>query len=196
MPSPRLIVNRITPTALYFIGLDGFGRGFTDSLGCLFEEYVNAQLGLLNHADIRREISYYSPIKKTVDFFVVTPEVVLLVEVKASRPTQDTRFGSPDGDTDVRKKIGKVMAITRSPPGRYATSFHPPETGTAPTVTASPPTGRCPHYHPYSHSTNRTGKRPLTRPAAKPHAAAASDSDRYLPDCSTGSPPGWTVSEG
>ena len=108
MPSPRLIVNRITPTGLYFIGLAGFGSGFTDSLGCLFEEYVNAQLGLLNHTDIRREISYDSPIKKTVDFFVITPEVVLLVEVKASRPTRDTRFGCPDGDTDVRKKIGKA----------------------------------------------------------------------------------------
>lgn len=124
MPSPRLIVNRITPTGLYFITLEGFGRKFPDSLGCLFEEYVNTQLGLLNHADIRREISYGSPIKKTVDFFVITPEVVLLVEVKASRPTQDTRFGSPDGDTDVRNKIGNAYTQIEQT-ARLLRSNHP-----------------------------------------------------------------------
>ena len=110
MPSPRLVVNRITPTSLYFIGRAGFGDSFPNSLGCLFEEYVGSQLRLLNHAEVRSEISYGSPIKKTIDFFVITPEVVLLVEVKASRPTEETRFGTPPGDADVRKKIGKAYS--------------------------------------------------------------------------------------
>ena len=110
MPSPRLVVDRITPTSLYFIGLAGFGGSFSDSLGCLFQEYVGTQLRLLHHAEIRPEITYGSPAKKTIDFFVITPEVVLLVEAKASRPTEETRFGTPPGDADVKKKIGKAYS--------------------------------------------------------------------------------------
>ena len=110
MPSPRLVVNRITPTGLYFIGFAEFDKAFTDSLGCLFEKYVGTQLGLLDHAEIRSEIPYGSPVKKTVDFFVIMPEAVLLVEVKASRPTQATRFGTAPGDVDIQNKIGKAYS--------------------------------------------------------------------------------------
>lgn len=109
MPSPRLVVNRITPTSLYFIGLASFGESFPDSLGCLFEEYVGTQLRLLNHAEVRPEITYDSH-QKTIDFFVITPEVVLLVEAKASRPTEATRFGIPPGDADIKNKIGKAYS--------------------------------------------------------------------------------------
>ena len=109
MPWPRLVLDRITPTGLYFIGLEQFGTDFTVALGDMFQNYVGAQLGLLQHADIRPEIEYGKPSKRTVDFFVLTPEVVVLVEVKAARPVRATRLGDPLGDEDTAKKIGYAM---------------------------------------------------------------------------------------
>lgn len=40
MPWPRLILDRITPAGLYFVGLDQFGPAFPNSLGAMFQEYV------------------------------------------------------------------------------------------------------------------------------------------------------------
>ena len=95
-PSPRYIIDRITPTGLYFIGLDAFGSRFTDALGCMFERYVGAQLRLLRHATVH-------------------DEVVVLVEAKSSRPVLATRVGQPEGDEDIAAKIGKRAARSSRP---------------------------------------------------------------------------------
>jgi hypothetical protein len=106
IPWPRLVLDRITPTGLYFIGLDAFGTTFTDALGTMFENYVGSQLALLRDASIRPEIVYDKSTSRSVDYFVVTPEVVVLVEVKAARPIWATRLGAPVGDEDTAKKVG------------------------------------------------------------------------------------------
>jgi hypothetical protein len=109
-PSPRYIIDRITPTGLYFIGLDAVGPRFTDALGCMFERYVGTQLRLLRHATVYDEVVYGSPERRTTDFFVVTDEVVVLVEAKASRPVLATRVGQPAGDEDIAAKIGNARS--------------------------------------------------------------------------------------
>lgn len=106
MPWPRLVLDRITPTGLYFIGLDVFGPAFPDALGTMFQDYVGTQLALLEHADVRPEIVYGRCRERTVDFFIITPEVVLLVEVKAARPVRATRLGTLLGDEDTANKVG------------------------------------------------------------------------------------------
>jgi len=114
-PSPRYIIDRITPTGLYFIGREAWGPRFTDALGCMFERYVGAQLRLLRHATVHDETVYGSPERRTTDFFVVTDEVVVLVEAKASRPVLATRLGQPEGDEDIASKVGKArteIAVT------------------------------------------------------------------------------------
>jgi hypothetical protein len=109
-PSPRYIIDRITPTGLYFIGLDAFGTRFTDALGCMFERYVGVQLRLLRHTIVHDEVVYGSPERRTTDFFVVTDEVVVLVEAKASRPVLATRVVQPEGNEDIGKKIGNARS--------------------------------------------------------------------------------------
>lgn len=106
MPWPRLVIDRVTPTGLYFIGLQLFGKGFPDALGAMFEKYCGTMLGLLDHAEVRPEIVYGKPEQKTVDHFVITPEAVLLVEEKSARPIRATRLGGPAGDEDTAKKLG------------------------------------------------------------------------------------------
>jgi hypothetical protein len=44
LPIPSYVIDRFTPTGLYFIALAKHGSRFTDALGCMFERYVGAQL--------------------------------------------------------------------------------------------------------------------------------------------------------
>lgn len=105
-PAPRLILERVSPTGLYFDGVDAWGSAFTDSLGCGFENYVGRQLDHLEHADVHPEVTFGSPEQRTVDYFVVADEVVVLVEVKASRPVTAMRHGIEAADEDFVRKIG------------------------------------------------------------------------------------------
>ncbi len=124
MPWPRLVLDRITPTGLYFIGLDLFGQSFPDNLGTMFQDYVGTQLELLEHADVRPEIVYGKSSERTVDYFLITPDVVLLVEVKAARPVRATRLGESLGDEDTAKKVGHAFSqIDRT--ARLISDGHP-----------------------------------------------------------------------
>lgn len=115
VPWPRLLLDRITPTGLYFIGLAKFGSTFTDSLGFMFERYVGAQLSTLTHASVEPEIVYGKDGELSVDYFVITEEVVVLVEVKTARPVRSTRLGQPSGDDDTARKVNKAFSqIERS----------------------------------------------------------------------------------
>jgi hypothetical protein len=110
MPCPRWVIDRFTPTGLYFIGWEAWGSRFTDALGDVFEAYVGTQLGLLEHATVHGEIVYGTNGEKTVDYFVVTEDAVLLIEAKAARPITATRLGRAESDDDVSKKVGKAIS--------------------------------------------------------------------------------------
>jgi hypothetical protein len=105
-PVPRWIADRVTPTGLYFIGVDAFGSTFTDALGFAFERYIGTQLALLDHAQVHPEIVFGSPERRSVDYFVVTDEAIILVEVKAARPILASRLGLVTADDDFTAKIG------------------------------------------------------------------------------------------
>lgn len=109
MPIPRYVIDRFTPTGLYFIALAKHGSRFTDALGCMFERYVGAQMSQIGVWTVYPEIVYGPNGEKTVDYFVVTDTCVLLVEVKAARPIEATRFGDPSSDDDIEKKIGHAI---------------------------------------------------------------------------------------
>ena len=118
MPSPRLLLDRITPTGLYYIAAERYGDRFTNSLGKLFESYIGAQLALLQHATVGFEIAYgRSNEKKTVDYFIVTPEVVILVEVKACRPTVANGVEATPKVTTTwsRRSAGRMNRSTSQP---------------------------------------------------------------------------------
>lgn len=103
VPWVYLVLERVTPTGLYYIGRDAFGPDFSDALGKQFEAYIGSQLDLLEHADVIPEIRYSGNL--TCDYFIVTPDVVVLVEVKANRPIWATRLGEKRGDDDIAAKI-------------------------------------------------------------------------------------------
>ncbi|MDO3403236.1 hypothetical protein QWI29_24605 [Mycolicibacterium neoaurum] len=93
-PAPRLIMRTVTPGGLYYPGIATYGPGFATELGWLFEHYVGRNLRLIAGAEVHPEIRYGSgKSMKSIDWFVVMPGLVLLVECKLKRLSLSARAG-------------------------------------------------------------------------------------------------------
>jgi hypothetical protein len=110
-PVPQLAWAKATPWGVYFSGLDRYGDQFAHDLGNLFEQYIGRQLRLLPDAQIIPEITYGSKAnrRKTVDWIVVFSDLVLLVEVKSTIPTEPVRLGTADAAAEVVKKLSRAF---------------------------------------------------------------------------------------
>jgi hypothetical protein len=110
-PVPYLALAKATPWGVYFTGLSRYGEGFAHDLGHLFKQYIGRQLRLLPGAQVLGEITYgpKTDRRKTVDWIVILPEVVLLVEVKSAIPTEPVRLGTPEAAGAILTKVGKAF---------------------------------------------------------------------------------------
>lgn len=112
-PAPRLIMRTVTPGGLFYPGIARFGNAFAKDLGVLFEHYIGRNLRLIDGADIYPEITY-GPRKdmKSIDWFVVLPRLVLLVECKLKRLGLLGRAGDEplfkDLNNSVRRAYGQL----------------------------------------------------------------------------------------
>jgi hypothetical protein len=88
------VLGKPTPSGLYFTGLRRWGEAFTRDLGTLFEAYVGRQLALVPETVLHPEIQYGKGNDKSIDWFLVFPDLLLLVEAKLARPTQPLRSGA------------------------------------------------------------------------------------------------------
>ena len=122
VPSPMGVLQRLGPQGLYFVARDaanaygdpGMFQAFTNALGIRFEGYVGEQLKCISHADIRPEITYDNG-NKSVDYFIETPEVLVLVEAKSVAPNIDTRSGVFPEHGDIERNIQRACEqITKS----------------------------------------------------------------------------------
>ncbi|MFM9582442.1 nuclease-related domain-containing protein [Streptomyces caniscabiei] len=121
VPVPAAVLGKTTPLGLYYTGGDNkseWGKSFTNDVGRLFERYVGRQLDLLPDAEVHPEILVKlskRESKKTIDFFVVFPDLVLLVEVKSTRPGEQLRLGKPDFTTLLANQFTRAFEqINRS----------------------------------------------------------------------------------
>ncbi|MET9327418.1 hypothetical protein [Tsukamurella sp. NPDC003166] len=93
-PATRLILRTVTPGGLYHAGIQKYGSDFANDLGHLFEHYIGRQLKLLPGAQIEPEIAYGKGSgNKSVDWFVIFPDLVVMVEVKSRRLSAAARAG-------------------------------------------------------------------------------------------------------
>lgn len=90
-PAPHFLLDKFTGTGLYYTLADELDSKFTNALGHAFEDYVADQLQLLSAPTVHREITYGKVQRKSCDFILVFDQMVLLVEVKASRPPESFR---------------------------------------------------------------------------------------------------------
>ena len=108
MPSPDFVLWKPTPAGLYFTGLRRWDVAFTHDLGALFEAYVGRQLALVPGASLHPEIQYGTGNDKSIDWFLVFPDLVLLVEAKLARPTQPLRSGAAAAADALRAAFNKA----------------------------------------------------------------------------------------
>ncbi|WP_280299423.1 nuclease-related domain-containing protein [Nocardia abscessus] len=108
VPISPYLLHKITPLGMYFIGLGHFGNDFPRALGDSFEKLVGRHLALLEPcgATVYSEITYDRGQNKTVDYVLVFPELVLLVETKGMRSTVQARIGD---DTGLQKLAERVQ---------------------------------------------------------------------------------------
>jgi hypothetical protein len=86
-PQPFLILRTITPAGLYYPGVKRFGNSFAEDLGRLTEHYVGRQLACMSESQTYPEVKYGRSEKKSIDWFWVFDDLVVLVEVKSMRAT-------------------------------------------------------------------------------------------------------------
>jgi hypothetical protein len=108
---PQLAWAKATPWGVYCTGVSHYGDRFARDLGHLFERYIGRQVRLLDGAKVLPEITYgpRNSRRKTVDWIVVLPEVVLLVEVKSAIPTEPVRLGAADAAQAMIRKLGEAF---------------------------------------------------------------------------------------
>jgi Nuclease-related domain len=73
---------------VYYLGVEKWGNAFAEDCGLLFELYVGRQLGTLHNVQVNPQVSHEKGQNRSVDWIVVCPNAVLLVEVKSVRPTE------------------------------------------------------------------------------------------------------------
>lgn len=110
-PSASAVQLRCSVAGIIFAGLEKWGNRFTDEAGLLFEEYIGRNLAGLEGAQCLPEIAYKEgkQSKKSVDWIVVTPTAVLLVECKNSMPTADIREGREGLLDSHKRRLSKAI---------------------------------------------------------------------------------------
>jgi len=114
IPSPGLLARRFSPLGVYYAGMRRWGTPFSDDLGPLFEAYVGRHLRLLPDAHVIPAITYGRGNEQSIDWFVVLPEVVLMVEVKSVRPTDQVRRGGPQAGAELTRMLQKGFRQLRT----------------------------------------------------------------------------------
>lgn len=112
-PQPHFVFQRLSPSALYYAGVGTLGKkdaeAFTRDVGVVFQEYVGRQLRLMPGATVLPEITYDES-QRSVDWFVVFDELVLLVEAKSTRLSHPARMGANKLKDDIDRSVGKAYS--------------------------------------------------------------------------------------
>ncbi|MFE9424117.1 hypothetical protein ACFYNO_14260 [Kitasatospora sp. NPDC006697] len=117
VPVPAAVLSKASMLGIYYTGgeanLTPRGKLFTTELGYLFEAYVGRQLDLLDNATVHSEIPFVGEKRKesgeSVDWIVVFPDLVLLVEVKSARPNADLRLGAANYAKKLARTPGEAF---------------------------------------------------------------------------------------
>lgn len=107
-PVPHYALTRVSPTGLYYIGLEHGGTRFTQALGTVFETYVGEQLGLLHPELLLHDVEYRRG-QRAADWIVVLPRAVLVVEVKATPLSEGGRLGTSRLAEDLARAPGRAV---------------------------------------------------------------------------------------
>ncbi|MFF4265799.1 hypothetical protein [Streptomyces virginiae] len=110
IPVTSAVLGKVSPMGLYYTGMERYGEAFSQDLGELFEQYIGRHLRLIPGADVHPEIVYGKKNgERGVDWIVVLPGLVVLVEVKSARPTAGLRLGPQQFAGKLTEKLEKAF---------------------------------------------------------------------------------------
>jgi hypothetical protein len=109
IPVPSVLSRKIGPLGIYHSGVKTWGSAFADDLGELFEQYVGSNLRLIPGGNVIPAIQYGKSRSESVDWIVVLPELVLLVEVKSVRPTEPVRVASENWEGELQRMLTRAF---------------------------------------------------------------------------------------
>ena len=116
-PISQLVLRPVSTSGMYFIGLescatDAEKNSFTRDVGELFEAYVGRQLREMQGAELLHEIRHDG--NRSVDWFLIFPDLTVLIEAKSTRLTQEARMGKPRLVDDVERSVGRAFGQLKS----------------------------------------------------------------------------------
>jgi hypothetical protein len=110
-PQPNFVFQRLSPAALYYAAVETLdaeqATAFTRDVGVVCQDYVGRQLRLIPNTTVLPEIRYDDD-QRSIDWFVIFDELVVLVEVKSTRMSQLARMGGSKLKPDIERSIGKA----------------------------------------------------------------------------------------
>ena len=110
-PVPQLILRTVTPANLYYPAIKVGGQAFGRDLGHLTEHYVGKQLKSMSGSQVHPEVAFKvgRDNKKSIDWFVIFDDLVLLIEVKSARFGLLARTGDTGFEDTLRVTIDKAV---------------------------------------------------------------------------------------
>ena len=114
IPVPAALLRKASPLGIFYAGIARWGNAFSDDIGPLFEAYVGRQLALMAAATVLPAITYKAG-AEGVDWIVIFDELVLLVEVKPTRPVEAVRLGGQAAGEALTQAVRKaVLQVDRT----------------------------------------------------------------------------------
>src|SRR5664280_3791077 len=95
-------------STVYHLGQERWGDAFTRDLGLVMQAYVGEQFNLMHPEGVLPDVEY-RPSQRAVDFVIVLPDIVLLVEVKSARVAVPGRLNLGSFVRDVERDVGKAF---------------------------------------------------------------------------------------
>lgn len=111
-PSIHLVEQRLSLTAIYYLGVTKYRTKFARDLGKLIEDYVGRQLGQLGAGQLIGEQPYGKPGKggKTCDWLLALAQLTAIFETKAARIPLPGQQDFPAYLAAVNRDVGDSLA--------------------------------------------------------------------------------------
>jgi hypothetical protein len=116
-PKPQFVLRAMTTENLYYRGIRQWADDFGAALGMRVQAYTGRQLRHTGEHTVIDEFRWEQKKRGGVDssdWFLVTPQVTVLIECKSARPGYTAKAGTPDGIEQANAVLGKAFGQIRN----------------------------------------------------------------------------------
>lgn len=116
-PQPQFVLRAMTTENLYYRGIRQWEGDFGAALGMRVQAYTGRQLRHTGEHTVIDEFRWEQKRRGGVDssdWFLITPQMTVLIECKSARPGYTAKAGTPDGVKQANAVLGKAFGQIRS----------------------------------------------------------------------------------